>query len=268
MSASLSPSAAEHAPSSGQSSRSLTLGVVAMAPLFAAYEVALATRDSAPRNAAELFFSLTLRPFGEHLAQARWAALCAVALAAAWLARRRSAAILPGVARIVLEALLAACLVGPLMVVGVHSFAERVPSFQVAAELTAPGPSLGDTALALGAGAWEELFFRVGLYSFVYWLALRFCTACFGAESHARALADALGLCVSSTAFAAAHFGPVLERFGFEGPPFEATRFAWLALGGALLGLLFRWRGPGVAAWTHGLFNVALWVGIDPDVIW
>jgi hypothetical protein len=41
-----------------------------------------------------------------------------------------------------------------------------------------------------------------------------------------------------------------------------------LCLGGLALGLIFRWRGPGVAAWAHALFNVALWIGIDPDVIW
>ena len=39
------------------------------------------------------------------------------------------------------------------------------------------------------------------------------------------------------------------------------------ALAGILLGLLFRWRGPGVAAWSHGLFNLALLLGIDPDVV-
>ena len=33
-----------------------------------------------------------------------------------------------------------------------------------------------------------------------------------------------------------------------------------------LLGLLFRWRGVGVTAWTHGLFNLALLLGAGPDV--
>ena len=34
-----------------------------------------------------------------------------------------------------------------------------------------------------------------------------------------------------------------------------------------LLALLFLWRGPGVAAWTHGLFNFALILGAGPEVL-
>ena len=48
---------------------------------------------------------------------------------------------------------------------------------------------------------------------------------------------------------------------------FYQKAYALLIPAGILLGLVFRLRGPGVAAWAHGLFNVALLVGVDPDVL-
>ena len=51
------------------------------------------------------------------------------------------------------------------------------------------------------------------------------------------------------------------------GAPFEPGHFTWLCLAGMLLGLVFRLRGPGVAAWCHGLFNLGLYLGVDPDVL-
>ncbi|MBM3991342.1 MAG: CPBP family intramembrane metalloprotease [Planctomycetes bacterium] len=249
--------------------RSLAVGLVAIVPLFACYEFALLAQPRSARNFGELCLGLALRPFGSHADAARAIVLLLGSLAAFLVASRRGRASLGSdVARVFLEGALAACVLGPVMVIVLRSCAPFVPVFDAAWDQGASGPGLVDTALVFGAGAWEELVFRVGLYSFVYWLALRFFAAFDVRERAARAGADVLGLALSSLLFAAAHFEPVLRHFGPGGRPFDPALFAWLTLGGVAMGLLFRLRGPGVAAWAHGLFNVALWIGLDPDVIW
>ncbi len=248
--------------------RSLSLGYLSMLPLFVAYELAVASEPRSPRNWAEGLLGVVLRPFGERADVARWALLGAGAAFAFAIARRRGDAIRGGVARIVLEGGVAAAVLGPLMVLAMHALEGLVPALDVSWDPTSSPPGLADTALVFGAGAWEELLFRVGAYSFLYWLVLRFATALGRSEPFARGAAEALGLALSSLAFAAAHFDPPHRWLGLEPRPFDPALFAWLGLGGVLLGVLFRWRGPGVAAWAHGLFNVLLWIGVDPDVLW
>jgi hypothetical protein len=48
------------------------------------------------------------------------------------------------------------------------------------------------------------------------------------------------------------------------GEPFDSSTFTWRFLGGCLLGALQRWRGLGVVAWTHALFNLAMLLGAGP----
>lgn len=247
-------------------SRTFALGFLAMVPLLVAYELAVLAEPDSRRNAVVLLAERALAPAGEHVTHVRWALLALVALVCLFLVLRRGASLAGGLSRILIEGLLAACVLGPVMVVLVRSLPQFLPQLELSEERAVPG--LVDTALVFGAAAWEELFFRVGLYSFLYWLTLRFVMSFDASERLARGLADLSGLVLSSLAFAAAHFAPVLRFLGPGGRPFDAALFTWLACGGALLGLLFRLRGPGVAAWTHGLFNVALWVGVDPDVIW
>ena len=91
--------------------------------------------------------------------------------------------------------------------------------------------------------------------------------AALGLESAARWCGEALGLALSSVAFAALHFRAYTGWLWDGGLDFDPASFTWLFLAGILLGVLFRWRGPGVAAWSHGLFNIALLLGIDPDVL-
>jgi membrane protease YdiL (CAAX protease family) len=249
-------------------SRSLSLGYLAMLPLLVAYEAAVASEPASPRNWGELVLGLVLRPLGASADIGRWAGLALCAVLAFGIAKRRDARIGAGVARIVLEGIAAAAVLGPLMVIAVRSLDGLVPALDVSWDPTAAPPGLVDTALVFGAGAWEELLFRVGAYSFVYWLALRFATALGRSEPFSRGFADLSGLALSSLAFALAHFDPFHRWLGLSARPFDGGLFAWLCLGGALLGVLFRWRGPGVAAWAHGLFNVLLWIGVDPDVLW
>ena len=79
-------------------------------------------------------------------------------------------------------------------------------------------------------------------------------------------LPASLSLLGSSLAFAAFHLEACVAWLGVGGDPFEPAIFTYRVLAGMLLGLLFRWRGPGVAAWAHGLFNLGLLLGAGPDV--
>ncbi len=81
-----------------------------------------------------------------------------------------------------------------------------------------------------------------------------------------RAGADGLAIAASATVFAASHLGVFTQVLGPGGEPFRAGVFTWRLLAGILLGTLFRWRGPGVAAWAHALFDLFLSIGAGPDV--
>ena len=248
----------------GSPLRSLSLAWLAMLPLFIAYELALLDRDDARRNTGELMVGLALRPLGEQATHARWVGLAVCALIALIICKRRSVAVASGVARVVLEGLGFAVVLGPLLVIALRAWGHTL---DVTGDPSAHPPQIREAALLFGGSAWEEMLFRVGVYSLLWLLALRFCSALGLGPGIGRVCAELCGLCLSAVLFALAHFTPVTRWFGSGGRDLEPTLFAWYALAGVVLGLIFRWRGPGVAAWAHGLFNLALVLGVDPDVI-
>lgn len=101
-------------------------------------------------------------------------------------------------------------------------------------------------ALSIGAGLYEELLFRVLL---VGGLALFF--GFFNVQSP-YVLAAILGAAL----FSLAHYvGPLGDLFAL---PSFAFRFAF----GLALNVVFLWRGFGVAAWTHALYDVMVVTGV------
>jgi hypothetical protein len=254
-------------PAAGEHGAELSLGFLAMLPLFAAYEAALAADGSGRRSAAEALLGVGLVPLGEHARIARWIALGAASLVALAIVRARRQRVRAQIARIVLEGAAAALILGPLLVGALALLARWVGTLDVSWDASRSPPALAEAALVAGGAAWEELAFRVGLYSLLF-LAVRRGAATLGAsEGFGRWSAEAVGLLGSALCFAGFHFRALTGWLWDGGLEFSRASFAWLALAGVLLGLLFRWRGPGVAAWAHGLFNLALLVGIDPDVL-
>ena len=103
-------------------------------------------------------------------------------------------------------------------------------------------------ALSVGAGLYEELVFRVLL---VGGLALLFRPLFEGAAA-GYLLAALLGAAL----FSLAHYvGPL-------GDPLEAPSFTFRFAFGLALNGLFLWRGFGVAAWTHALYDVMVVTGL------
>ncbi len=97
---------------------------------------------------------------------------------------------------------------------------------------------------AIGAGIYEELLFRLYLLTGMLWLFRDMLRAQRGAVT-----AAVLG---SAAIFAMCHFAP-LGRAGFALGPFVEYLLA-----GAYLGMLYRWRGIGIAAACHILYDAII----------
>jgi Type II CAAX prenyl endopeptidase Rce1-like len=99
--------------------------------------------------------------------------------------------------------------------------------------------------LSLGAGLYEELFFRVLLVS----------TLAAGARVLLRGngrAAGGLAVVVSAVVFSAFHY------IGPYGDPFQVRSFAFRTISGVAFSALYLVRGFGITAWTHALYDAFL----------
>jgi CAAX prenyl protease-like protein len=99
--------------------------------------------------------------------------------------------------------------------------------------------------LSLGAGLYEELFFRVLLVS----------TLAAGARVLLRANGRAAGVLatvVGAVVFSAFHY------IGPYGDPFQVRSFAFRTISGVAFSALYLVRGFGITAWTHALYDTFL----------
>ncbi len=263
MSAEVPETESEGEPRAGR--RGVALGFLAMVPLFLAYELGVhAAGAGGPRNAAELFLGRALVFLSAYETAVRIAFLAGCAIWAFVRVRLDGLRLGRSILRVGLEGVLGALALGPLLVLlcGLFDLSPADLGLDAAGE----DLDLARAGRLLGAGAWEEILFRVGLYSLVFLLTIRL-VRFLGAGGHASRLAAELtALAASSLAFAAFHLDALSRLLGIDGEPYDGRLFLWRTLAGALLAVVFRWRGPGVAAWTHGLFNLALVLGSGPGV--
>lgn len=97
-------------------------------------------------------------------------------------------------------------------------------------------------ALSLGAGLYEELFFRVILVSGLYFL--------FGFFIHKKSISYGLSALIAALLFSAVHY------IGEFGDSLELGSFLFRFLFGLALNLIYVIRGFGIAAWTHAMYDV------------
>lgn len=247
---------------SGAIGRSLALGWLAILPLVAAYEIASVRHPEAPQNAAEYLITL---PFRAVLAQpqyARYALELVATVAAAWSIFHDELGLVRRAARIVLEGLAAAIVLGPLLILGLHTLDLAAPA------ISRPGsvPHFATAALIVGGAAFEEILFRVGAMALIGYVALHTFEWFLAMPRTSRVLAECTALAGSALIFAAGHLALVVGLIAPGGEEYDATRFAWRATAGLALALLYRWRGMGVAAWCHAFFNLALLLGAGPEI--
>lgn len=249
------------APAPGESGTpSLSAGYLAALPLFVAYELGQDARVT--RAPAERIVAHALDLFEGRLQWVRVAlllVLAGLALLYSYRARAAERHRLPArLGRLVAEGVLAGFLLGPLLV-GLQGWLSS------ATPTAAPSSvrSLAACLRLMGAAPWEELLFRVGLYGGFFLLARR--TSVFlGLESRgARFLAELAALLGSALVFAWFHLDSAQRLLGTSGELYQGGLFLWRVSAGVLLGGLFRWRGFGVAAWAHGVFNLGIALGIQ-----
>jgi hypothetical protein len=246
--------------------RSLSLAFLATLPLFAAYEAGRHALGGDLRNTSELVIGRTLGFLGEYESLARSVVLLVLSIAAFVHVRQRHWRLGHSVLRSWAEGLAGAILLGPLLLLGTMLLGDSVEEVVLRSGPPSVVPDLARTALVFGASAWEELLFRVGIYSALY-VVLCGVARFLGANDFVAGwIGEVSGWIGSSLFFAAIHLEVVVRHMGSGGEPFHSGLFAWRALAGLSLGLLYRWRGAGASAWAHGLFNVALLLGAGPGV--
>lgn len=249
----------------------MCLGYLAMFPLIAAYELAVEATDGRSRNTSELLIFQLFSPLGEWADPARWAVLAGMLIAALIFCFRRGVVAVPAAGRVVLEGALGALVIGPLTVWSFGVLGDGIPTMELHARMQAPDPTtpptLSHAALVFGGAAYEEILFRVLAYGLIVLLASRFLIYWSIPDRGARIAGEAIAFALSSLLFAALHLQTFLPRGWTGGEEYDPGVFAWRVSAGVLLCALFRWRGPGVAAWTHGLFNLALLLGAGPEVL-
>jgi len=242
----------------------LAAGFLAAVPLFLAYELGLALgAEAGARSTAERVVDRALVPFGERATWVRCAALCIAAvlsyvhlrsregLAPADLGRRLS--------RSVAEGGIAGIVLGPLLVFSVQWLG--------AAPLVAASEAPRSAALTLrlvGAAPWEEVLFRLGVFSLVFLVHERIARFLGVPRAVSRLTAEWLAFLGSSLAFALFHLQAFQQLLGSSGEPFHAGLFLWRVTAGLFLAALFRWRGLGVSSWAHAVFNLGIALGVRP----
>lgn len=244
--------------------RSLAVGLLSMVPLFAAYEWSRAAVEGRVRNAGEAVLGLPLRVFGEWGDEVRLGLLAVGALAAFVAVRLRGLALGRSLLRIPIEGAVAAIAMGPVLLVATRLFLGAdapVPleAHDVAGRVRA--------AFVFGGAAYEEIVFRVGLFSLVYLIVRRLLFTADDERESPYWTAEIVAGALSAGAFACIHLSAVASVLDRGGEPFHPGLFAWRLSAGIFLVVLFRWRGVGVAAWCHGLFNAALVIGASPAVL-
>lgn len=225
-------------------SRDPLRSLVLVVPLLLSYEVAMAWLRPPVRNGAEHLVAEFVGRVPPHtLAALRGialAALCACTLTWALSGRRHSVSGLP-----VLEGLLHAVWLGPLVGLLVQG---AFDGLGLSAHLStwtshAARPPWLPFLLSVGAGLWEEIVFRFGLLGGLVYVLSR------PGLLTTRA-ATGVALILSALLFSLYH------HLGSSGEPFALDRFAFRAVAGTILGLLFILRGLAVVVYMHVFYDL------------
>jgi hypothetical protein len=236
-----------------ETSRTHTYSLLFAVPLLLLYEAGAVwlARDSgtALRNGADVMLRTLLAMGGLQGTLAFTGLLLGAALVVVYLEQRRKrVAVRSGVfAGMMLESIVYALLLG--VVVGtatqwlLHGLGVRLA---VDTGAVASLSLLEGIVLSMGAGIYEELVFRVLLVGGLVGLLL--------AIGLARLPAGIVAALAAALLFSAFHY------VGPYGDPWALPSFVFRFLAGLLFSGLFLLRGFGIAAWTHALYDIFLFV--------
>lgn len=122
-------------------------------------------------------------------------------------------------------------------------------SVQAAGEASGMGARLAGAIMSLGAGFYEELVFRVGLYGAGAALILFLFNITGAVKKLVFRLFWAL---LAAAVFSGWHY------IGELGEPFDLLTFSFRSVCGLVFTLIYQFRGFAPAVWTHALYD--LWV--------
>ncbi len=223
-------------------------------PLLVAYEALAALLGGAGggglRNGADVWLKT---PFvallGPHGPLAFGVLIVAIALALVVRDLRRTRQPLRGdvFAGMLVESAVMAVVCGLAVGMATARLMQTLPGLVIAAEPIARLGVASKLMIALGAGLYEELLFRVVLVSGLMWLAKR----AIGLGPAASALAATIG---GAIVFALAH------HIGAYGEPLTTQAFTFRVLAGLFFSGLYVLRGFGITAWTHALYDILVLV--------
>jgi membrane protease YdiL (CAAX protease family) len=233
--------------------RALPVNLLFLVPFVLIYEAALIGTRSPVENAAAAWLRGGLASLG-HGGLIVTALLLGLVFLLVVAQRAREA---PRERGIYGGMLLEGTLYGLLLGGAAHLLASSMPMGRVV-PLAAPGGTaetmadlshgMRDLGLAVGAGVFEELVFR-GLLLAGLAAVLRY------ALTADRLTSGVVALLISSYVFSAYH------HWGPYGEPYRAAVFAFRFHAGMILGALFLFRGLGIAALAHGVYDVLVMLG-------
>lgn len=135
----------------------------------------------------------------------------------------------------------------------VFGLMKAAPALSSAVEIASAGPSVGDrlsgAIMSLGAGFYEELLFRAGVYGAGAFLLIFL--------FHVTSMVKKMALRVVWALLAACLFSG-WHHFGDFGEAFDLSTFAFRAVCGLVFTVIYETRGLAPAVWTHALYD--LWV--------
>jgi len=134
-----------------------------------------------------------------------------------------------------------AVLYSVIITITIHTFLDAILMADSSSQIKSLN-TLQLYALSLGAGLYEELFFRVILVSILIFSFKRFTSR--------HSVSTTLSIVAAALIFSGVHY------IGFYGDIFTLHSFLFRFLFGLGLNLIYVKRGFGIAAWTHAVYDL------------
>lgn len=218
-------------------SRNLQKSFLFILPLLVLYEIGIILYGSEVKNAADVFVKSPLAVFGNNSALIFNSLVVVCSFCSLFYIEKKNRFN----CRIFIPMFLESAIYAFLLGYGVLFVVYRI------LPLVFPGIGtkglVGGIIISLGAGVYEEIFFRLLLLS-----GLCFIFAKAGRLSPV--VATFLGVMVSAAIFSAMHY------LGGTGDCFSTHSFLFRFLAGIILATIFALRGLGIVVYTHAIYDV------------
>ena len=225
-----------------ETSRGLANSFLFILPLLALYEAGMCLANSKVRNAAEDAVKTPLLIFGKNGALIFNLLVVIGAVAAIVVARRRRELNVSIFLPMFLESLLYALVLGRVVLVLLRLFDPGLVS--MAASLDVVTSAL----LAVGAGVYEEIVFRLILLTALFLVLTRVLEV-------PEAWASAVSILAAAAIFSLMHYvGGEMSR------TFNTGGFLFRFVAGLVLSAIYIFRGLGIAVYTHALYDLMIYI--------